>query len=184
MFIKKSISLIGFIWMLYVCANPAHAQSVSNEGSDFFAVFPTHVPSSNSGNVRLAAYSIFITSKEASSGVVTVGGFSQRFDVLANAVTEIQIDRNAAYIEEFESQTVLANRAIRVLVDPGKPKVVVYGHIFAGARSAASLILPVEAMGQQYFSMNYDNTFNRDNGSNFIAVIATEANTTVLFRKN
>lgn len=183
-FVRKRVFLISFFWMVCLCAKSVYSQSLSNEGTDFFAVFPTHVPSSNSNNVRLAAYSIFITSKAVSSGVVTVGSFSQRFNVLPNTVTEIKIDRNAAYINEFESGMVLPNRAIHVLVDPGKPKIVVYGHIFAGARSAASLILPVESMGQQYFSMNYDNTFNRDGGANFIAVIATEANTTVLFKKN
>ncbi|MEJ6979020.1 PKD domain-containing protein [Pedobacter sp. P351] len=185
--ILKSFLLINFLGLLLLNSQSSSAQSISNEGTEFFAVFPTHVPSranGQNGQARLAAYSIFITSKQASSGVVTVGNFSQRFTILSNTVSEIVIDRSQAYIDESESNLVLANRAIHVLVDPGKPKVVVYGHIFAGARSAASLILPIEAMGQQYFSMNYDNTFNQDDGANFISVIATEPNTTVLLKRN
>jgi hypothetical protein len=71
-----------------------------------------------------------------------------------------------------------------VQVDPGKPKVVVYGHIFAGARSAASLILPKEALGQQYFSMNYISGNTLDDGQNHIVLIASEPNTKIFIRRN
>ncbi|HEY1024651.1 MAG TPA: PKD domain-containing protein [Sphingobacteriaceae bacterium] len=78
---------------------------------------------------------------------------------------------------------VLQRRAIQVRVDPGQPKVVVYGHIFGAARSAASLVLPKEALGQKYFSMNYYHSPNRDGGNNYIAIVASEANTKVFLRK-
>ncbi|MXV52758.1 PKD domain-containing protein [Pedobacter sp. HMF7647] len=154
------------------------AQSSSNEGDEFYAVFPTHVPSQN----RLADYSLFVTSREASSGKIQVGSYTRPFSVQANTVTEIPIPRYAAYIDESEAGQVL-NRGIHITVDPGQPKIVVYGHIFAGARSAASLILPVEAMGQQYFSMNYYNFPNRDGGSNYLIVVATEPDTRIRIRK-
>lgn len=113
------------------------AQGTSNEGTEFWAVFPSHVAANLKGVRPLANYSIFITGKQASSGIVTVGTFQKRFDLLqANTVIEIQVPRNDAYINDLESNKVLSNRAIKVQVDPGKPKVVVYGHIFAGARSA------------------------------------------------
>lgn len=163
----------------------AIAQSTSNEGLDFFAVFPTHVAANLNGYRPLANYSIFITGKEASSGIVSVGNWTQRFDLLqANTVIEVQIPRNEAYINNFEAGQVLQNRAIRVQVDPGKPKVVVYGHIFAGARSAASLILPKEALGQQYFSMNYVSGNTLDGGHNFVVLVASEPNTKIFLRRN
>ena len=123
----------------------AEAQSTSNEGTEFWAVFPTHVAANLNGFRPLANYSIFITGKQASSGVVTVGTFQTTFVLpQANSVIEVQIPRAQAYIDETESGRVLTNRAIRVQVDPGKPKVVVYGHIFAGTRAPAALILPKE----------------------------------------
>jgi gliding motility-associated-like protein len=162
------------------------AQNVSNEGTEFWAVFPSHVPATLANNVRpLANYSIFITGKQASSGVVTVGTFSQRFNLIqANTVITVQIPRLMAYIDETESNRLLSNKAIKVLVDPGKPKVVVYGHIFAGARSAASLILPKEALGQQYFSMNYTSGNTIDGGLNHIVLIATEPDTKIFLKRN
>jgi len=162
------------------------AQSVSNEGTEFWAVFPTHKPGSRAGGFPLLAnYSIFITGKQASSGTVTVAGFSQRFNLLqANTVVEIQVPRNLAYIDFSESGRVLTNRAIRVQVDAGKPKVVVYGHIFAGLRSTASLILPKEALGQEYFSMNYAVGNPNDGGDNHIVIVASEPNTRVFLQRN
>ncbi len=161
------------------------AQSTSNEGTEFWAVFPTHIAANLRGVRPLANYSVFITGKQASSGIVTVGSFQRRFDLLqANTVIEIQVPRNDAYINDLESNRVLSNRAIKVQVDPGKPKVVVYGHIFAGARSAASLILPKEALGQQYFSMNFSTGNPIDGGKNYIVLIASEPNTKVFLRKN
>ncbi len=178
---NKLLVLFFFIASVFGCFfyQPLVAQNISNEGTEFYAVFPTHVESQR----RLADYTIFITGKQDSKVIVSVGNFSQQFNTTANVVTPILIPRNAAYINDFEKNNVLSNRAIHVSVVPGQPKVVVYGHIFAGARSAASLILPIEAMGQQYFTMNYTNNPN-DGGDNFIVIAATEDNTRVFLRRN
>ena len=183
---RKSIFFSFFLSVLMLSSlKEVNGQSTSNEGSDFWAVFPTHVPANFNGVRPLARYSIFITGRQASSGTVTVGAFSQRFNLTAgNTVIEVPINRNDAYIDEAESGRVLTNRAIRVQVDPGRPKVVVYGHIFAGARSAASLILPKEALGQNYFSMNYESGNTPDPGRNHITLIASEPNTKIFIRLN
>lgn len=183
--LRRLIVYVLILGSVLINFKKAIAQSTSNEGLDFFAVFPTHVAANLNGFRPLANYSIFITGKEASSGVVSVGNWTQRFNLLqANTVIEVQIPRNEAYINNFEAGQVLQNRAIRVQVDPGKPKVVVYGHIFAGARSAASLILPKEALGQQYFSMNYVSGNTLDGGHNFIVLVASEPNTKIFLRRN
>jgi len=176
---------IFLLFILILGIQQLKAQSTSNEGTDFWAVFPSHVPANLNGVRPLANYSIFITGKQASSGIVTVGTFRTTFVLpQANSVIEVQIPRAQAYIDETESGRVLSNRAIRVQVDAGKPKVVVYGHIFAGARSAASLILPKEALGQQYFSMNYLTGNTLDGGQNHIVLVASEPDTKIFIRKN
>src|SRR5579875_1717176 len=78
------------------------AQSVSNEGTEFWSVFPTHIPNPDKlGQLQLANISIFITGKQASSGTVSAGTYSQKFTVIANTVTEIQVPRNNAYINDY-----------------------------------------------------------------------------------
>lgn len=169
-----------------------YAQSSSNEGTEFYAVFPSHVNAPDvdrmTGRItrnNFAEYSIFITGKQPSSGTVTVNGTTLPFNLLqGNSVVEVKVPRAAAYIDHNEQRTVLTNRAIRVLVDPGKPKVVVYGHIFAGRRSAASLILPKEALGQEYFSMNYQigPAAGGAQNQNHIVVAAVDPNTRIFFQ--
>ena len=170
----------GFLSLL---DNSAYGQATSNRGSEFWIAFPTHVPDiePNSGARLYAKMSVFITGGEASSGKVTVGTFSLAFTTTANQVTEIDIPRDQAYIDYSEDYEVLSNRAIHVQVDPGKPKIVVYAHIYAGNRSAASLILPTEALSQEYFSMNYKEV--NSEGLNSIVVVATEPNTVFTVRK-
>jgi gliding motility-associated-like protein len=157
---------------------PLYAQTISNSGHEFWAVFPTHMQDvDQSGTPLPANFSIFLTGTKSSSGSVSAGSFSTRFNITSNQVTEIQIPRNSAYIDETESGQVLQNRAIHIMTDPEQPAIVVYAHIFAGHRSAASLILPKEALGQQYLSINFNQ--HDTEGKNFIVVTATEANTKI-----
>ena len=173
---------IACIWLAFFCNSIASAQSVSNEGTEFFAVFPKHVPSPQNGVDRLAEYYLFITARQNSKVIVTAGNYNSGvLNITANQVLPVPIPRAESYLD---NAGMYSNRAIRVKVQEGEPRVIVFGHIFAGARSAASLILPVEAMGQQYFSMNYESSFNQPGGDNFINVVATEPDTKVLLKRN
>lgn len=160
----------------------AFSQVVTNQGTEFWVAFPTHVPDFDKQfNILPAQISIFITSGQASSGKVTAGSFSGLFSVAANQVTEVKVPRNVAYINDTESGQVLPNRAIHITVDAGKPSVAVYAHIFAGQRSAASLILPSESLGNHYYSMNYKE--HDTEGQNYITIVATEPQTVVHIKK-
>lgn len=180
--------LVTFAFLLFL--SPARAQSTSNEGTEFYAVFPTHVNAPDYvQNVlvrnNFAEYSIFITGSQPSSGVVSVNGSNIPFNLAqGNTVVEVKVPRSAAYINESEKNQVLSNRAIRVMVDPGKPKVVTYGHIFAGRRSAASLVLPKDALGQDYFTMNQEVGGAGGGGSNYIAIAAVDSDTRIFIQKN
>lgn len=178
---KYYLRLIIVIFSFLFNSN-ALGQVISNQGAEFWAVFPSHVSDIDKNlDLLLPNFSIFITGSQASSGTVSVGGFTKSFTVAANSVTEIQVPREYAYINDTEASMVLSGRAIHIVVDPGQPKVVVYGHIFAGQRSAASLILPKDALGKQYFSMNYQQSDG--DGKNFIALVATEPNTRIHIKK-
>ena len=139
-------------------------------------VFPTHDPTNLQ---RLAEIKLYITSKTGSNITISYGGLSNDYLVQANTVFSpvSPIRRDIAYIEESQSNTVIKNKAIHIKVKDGDGKIAVYAHIFAGFRSAASLILPVEALGQKYYSMNYT---QRGPGHNFLVVAATEPNTKLL----
>lgn len=167
---KRRLLFFYFLLSFLAISAVSKAQNISNEGTSFWLCFPAHVPSGGS----LANISVFITSKSNSSGKVQCGTYSQNFSVTANTITEVVLPRNVSYLGDGTS--VFTNKGIKVIVDPGKPKIVVYGHIFAGARSAATLVLPNEALGQKYHAMAYTQT---QGGSSQFNIVAVEANTTV-----
>jgi gliding motility-associated-like protein len=166
---------ILLIAVLYADIN---AQDFSNKGKDFWLCFPSHVPNKRGSTTFFARMSLFITAEKNSSGTVTVPGvFSSSFIVTAGGVTEIDIPYNIAHITTAEAGKVV-RKGINVKTDAGKPAVVVYAHIYAGFRSAASLILPAAVLGKKYYSMNAPQLSVDGSKSQFV-VVAKEANTTV-----
>ncbi len=161
---------IIFIVACFGFSNTLRAQNISNEGTDFWAVFPTHDPSSG----QLANMNIFITSKTTSEVTVSCGSYTETKAIPANTVVVFAVPRANSYIESADANKNLTNRGIHVKVTAGKPPVAVYAHVYAGARSAASLILPFDALGQKYYSMNYTQD---SNGRNFLVLVAAEDNT-------
>ncbi|NMN37296.1 PKD domain-containing protein [Pedobacter sp. SG918] len=153
-------------------------QNVSNEGTDFWAVFPTHVPSGGfNGNIA-----IFVTSKSSSEVTVTCGSATPITKTIpANTAVRFDVPRADAYIDRVtDANRVLTNRGIHIKVADGKPKVSVYAHIYGRARSAASLILPFETLGQTYYSMNFTQT---NGGNNFLTLVAVEDNTKIILHE-
>jgi gliding motility-associated-like protein len=166
------------ILLITVLYADIRAQDFSNKGKDFWLCFPSHVPNKRGTTTFFAKMSLFITAEKNSSGIVTVPGvFSSSFSVTAGQVAEIDIPYSIAHITTAESGTVV-RKGINVKVDAGKPAVVVYSHIYAGFRSAASLILPSAVLGKKYYSMNAPQLSVDGSKSQFV-VVAKEANTTV-----
>ncbi|WP_231459895.1 PKD domain-containing protein [Pedobacter sp. Leaf132] len=182
----KRALLLVFIIASFFCNN-VFSQNISNEGTDFWTVFPTHVPNGNS----LASLMVFVTSKFDSEVTVTCGAYSSGPTIIpANTSVGIQVNRNDSYIPLSDANQVLSNRGIHIVVTPGKPKVAAYAHMFAGNRSAASLILPFETLGQKYFSVNYTQNITSTNnnntsqqGYNYLALVAVEDNTVLIIRE-
>ncbi|KQR71302.1 PKD domain-containing protein [Pedobacter sp. Leaf176] len=169
-------TLLVFAILLFSFTESVFGQSVSNEGTNFWAVFPTHVPSGGA----LANIAVFVTSKSASEVTVSCGTWSETKAIVANTAIRFDIPRNSAYVDLSESNVNLVNRGIHIKVKDGMPKVSAYTHIYGNARSAASLILPYETLGQTYYSMNYTQS---NNGNNYLAIVAVEDNTTVLLHE-
>jgi gliding motility-associated-like protein len=156
----------------------ATSQDFSNKGKEFWLAFPNHVPSGN----NLAKMALFITSDKNSTGTISVNGFTTNFAVAANQVSgPIDIPYSNAHVSTGETGVVV-NKGISVKVNNGQPPVVVYAHIYAAARSAASLILPVTALGRKYYSSNYWQSSTGGSQSQF-QVIAVEANTTIRIQR-
>lgn len=71
---------------------------------------------------------------------------------------------------------IFNNKTVRVLAE--KP-VVVYSYITQSAVSGATVCLPTNVLGNEYYSMNYTQVSNSANANSYFTIIAVEDNTTV-----
>ena len=181
------------IFTLFVCvlsAGIANAQDFSNKGKEFWVVFPPHQPSSAS---NLADLSLYISSDKNTNGHIVINGDSIPFKITAFTPQEFVLPRNTTYVSGDESaiddplkiKNVVLNKGIKVIVAEGKPGVVVYAHMYASARSAASIILPTSVLEKKYQVISYTQSqptaaavANESRRSQF-SVVAVEDNTVI-----
>ncbi|MBY0244803.1 MAG: PKD domain-containing protein, partial [Sphingobacteriaceae bacterium] len=177
---------IGLILLFLISFSKLSAQNSSSEGRDFWVVFPTHTPVLRVDGYKLANISIFVTSKYDSEATVSCGAYSETKLIPANTSVEFKVDRTASYIEFSDQNKALKDKGIHVKVTEGMPKIAVFAHIYAGARSAATLVLPTESLGQKYYSMNYSqDAFWMDDPPvrNFLTIVAVDDNTSVIIHQ-
>ena len=129
-------------------AGQASAQGTSNKGTDFWVVYAGHVDSTAS---RLT---LFITSETAANVVITAGNDTlNRVSLTANQARAVVINPNQVDVYVGVRDGIDQKKGIHVSSD--KP-VVVYSMISHEARSAACLIFPTRALGNDYYAIAYD----------------------------
>lgn len=151
------------------------SQDFSNKGRDFWIAYPAHIDGSTS------AMGIYITSDVDATGTINVAGTILPFSLKANSVVRKFIGPNgsgdapntAVYLNTPDG--IATGAAIHVIAD--RP-VAVYAHIIRSARSAATLVLPVNVWGKNYVAPSYANSGSLA-GYGEIAIMAKLPNTTV-----
>ena len=147
-------------------------QDFSNKGKDFWVGYGNHIRMFNAGTAE--TMQIYITSDVNTSGNISIVsvGFYQNFTVTANQITVINIPRTAALLDEG-----LYNHGIHITAL--KP-VVAYGFIYVNAISGATVFLPTNTLGKEYYTVNYTQVSNEPNSYYYFFVEAVETGTTVV----
>ncbi len=179
--------IFTFFFCAFSIAN-INAQDFSNKGKEFWVVFPPHAPSGNS----LAELSLYISSDKNTSGHIVINGDSTPFNIIAFKPQEFILPRSKTYVSGAESATVdslkkiVLNKGIKVIVTEGKPGVVLYAHMYASARSAASIILPTSVLEKKYQVISYTQSAQPVSGAEVnefrrsqFSVVAVEDNTVI-----
>jgi gliding motility-associated-like protein len=163
---RKYTALI--LWVL--AAGQTLAQDFSNKGKDFWVGYGNHVRMFNGGTPE--QMQIYLTSDVNTSGNVSIAsiGFSQNFTVTANQISVVTIPRTAALLDEG-----LYNHGIHITA---LQPVVAYGFIYVNAISGATVYLPTNTLGKNYYSLNYTQISNEQNSYSYFFVCATDTGTT------
>jgi gliding motility-associated-like protein len=152
-----------------------HAQDFSNKGKEFWLAYCYHVGMINAGGPP--TMTLYITSDQNTNYTVEAYGLPtstliQNGNITAGQVITVNIP-SAYYIND---EGTFNNKAIRVTAQ--KP-VVVYSYITRSAASGATVCLPVNVLGKEYYSMNFTQASNEANSNSFLTIIAVEDNTTL-----
>ncbi len=154
--------LFLFLWL-------ATASTQSNVGIEFWLSFMEHVDRGDNNMV------VMISSTVTTTGVVDMPnqGFSRTFTVNANDVVLINLPAGAETLGSGE----ISDNGIRVT---SQLPISVYMHQYSRFRSEASVVLPLDALSNEYFVLCYSGIsgFNNSGWSEFL-VVATEDETTV-----
>ena len=166
------IKKLLFFFFLYIALTEANAQDFSNKGKDFWVGYGNHVRMFNAGIAE--TMQIYLTSDVNTTGNITITsvGFSQAFTVTANQITVVNIPRTAALLDEG-----LYNHGIHITAL--KP-IVAYGFIYVNAISGATVFLPTNTLGKEYYSLNYTQVSNEPNSYSYFFVEAVESGSTVI----
>jgi gliding motility-associated-like protein len=159
------------LWSLVAIGHTVYAQDLSNKGKDFWIGYGNHVRMFNSSQ-GAEKMELYITSDVSTTGQVTISsiGFSQSFTVTANQITTISIPRTAALTNDG-----LYDHGIHVTANS---PVVVYSFIFVSAISGATVCLPTNTLGRDYYSVNYTQISNDPESHSYFFVIAADTGTT------
>lgn len=155
--------------LLFLFAASQALVAQSSEGRDFWFTFLRH---RDAGRTNMVA---MISAREATSGTLEMPGtgWSQPFAVGANDVTLVTLP-NAA--ETLPSELV-TNNAVRLRANG---TVSLYIHQYFGFRSEAALVLPVAALGKEYYVMSYPGVINQAQSyASEFAVVATADDTEI-----
>lgn len=149
-----------------------YAQSGStSKGTEFWTAYMDHVNTATGNSPSKMI--LYITSDASTSGSVSFadGTTAIPFTVTPNTVTFVDIPP-----AEFLGSAGQFLKGIHVT--SLKP-IAVYAHIYASSVSGATLLLPVNTLGKNYYSLNYTQKSNANPSYSTFVIVATEDGTQV-----
>ena len=173
----RKFYLLSTLVLTILISSITHAQDFSNKGKDFWITSGWHY-GMGTGNPPLMTLSLTSDVNTTYSieaygvGVITSG------NITANQVTIVNIPSTYfTYVPATGAGNGLfTGKAIHVT--SAKP-IVIYSFTTQSLSSAATLCLPTNVLGKEYYAASYTQLSANPTGNNFITIIAVEDNTSV-----
>ncbi|MBL7745643.1 MAG: PKD domain-containing protein [Chitinophagaceae bacterium] len=167
----RKLVLPFFIPLALLLCSRSMAQDFSNKGKEFWLAYCYHVGMAQGGSPVMTLY---ITSDVNTPYTVEIFGVTtiQTGTITAGQVVTVTIP--TSYFINDEGP--FSNKAIHVTAD--KP-VVVYSYITRSAISGATVCLPTNVLGKEYYAMSFTQVSNEANSYSYFTIVAVEDNTGV-----
>lgn len=169
----RGLIYIFFLLLISFCTK---GQDFSNKGKEFWVGYGYHQAMMAADNVQEMV--LYFTSDVSATVTVEIpgAGWAKTYQVSANTVTESDpIPKTGSQDARLYSDS-LYNTGIHITSDN---PIVAYAHIYSSTNSGASLLFPVNTLGQDYYSLNFTQKANTTASNSWAFVVATEDNTMV-----
>ena len=168
----RKFYLLSTLVLTLLFGGKSSAQDFSNKGKEFWLAYCYHVGMVNGGGTP--AMTLYITTDVATTYSVEIYGVTvlSSGPIAANQVISVTIP-NTYFIS---TNGLTTGRTIHVT--SVKP-IVVYSFITRSQASAASLCLPTNVLGKEYYTSSFTQLSNENNSSSYITIVAVEDNTSV-----
>ena len=152
-----------------------YGQDFSNKGKEFWIPYSYHVGMSPGGGGSTSlTMTLYITSDVNTNYSVEIyGGTTIQSGTITAGQVVTCVVPNTNFIN---GSGLFTGKTVRVTADKG---VVVYSYITLSSQSGATVCLPTNVLGREYYSMNYTQLSNANNSNSYFTIIAVEDNTTV-----
>lgn len=159
---------ILILGMAFACR--LEAQDFSNKGKEFWIPYSYHVAQGGTG----LTMTLYITSDVTTPYSVSIfgGATIQSGTITAGQVVSCVVP-NTYFVPD---EGLYSGKAVQVVADKG---VVVYSYITQASISGATVCLPTNVLGREYYSMSFTQVSNATNSNSYFDIIAVEDNTTV-----
>lgn len=166
--------------LVFTASFTAIAQDFSNKGKDFWVAYGYHQVMNTGGGGGNGQNMVLYFAADVAT-VVTVAipglGYTQTYNVAANTIftTPTMPKGPSPALDARLNTNGLFDKGIHITSDF---PIVAYAHIYNASVSGATLLLPTNTLGKEYYSINYTNNSNVTNSNCWFYVIATEPGTT------
>ncbi len=139
------------------CSITLFSQDKSNRGKEFWLAYAFDYSFFHESPVNEQELAIYISTEAAATVTVTITntGYSQTLNIPANTVDATILIPKTGPNDARTLTDGLQNRGIHIVSDTA---VAVYAHVYATMVSGATMLMPVETYGYNYFSINYTQT--------------------------
>ncbi len=168
----RKLLLLGTLLLAIFTGSISYSQDFSNKGKEFWLAYSYHV--GMSGGSGTPVMTLYITSDVTTTYNVEIYGVAtiQAGTVNANQVIPVIIP-NTYFVN---GDGLFNGKAIRVT---GVKPIVVYSFITRTQASAATLCLPTNVLGKEYYSASFTQVSNESNANSYITIVGVEDNTSV-----
>lgn len=166
---RKFYLLTGIL--CFAVSSIIYAQDFSNKGKEFWLSYSYHVGMTVG---QPPVMTLYITSDQNTGYQVDIfgGATIQSGNISAGQVVAVIIP-NSYFIN---SEGLFTGKTIRIT---SQKAVVVYSYITRQAASGATVCLPTQVLGKEYYSMNFTQVSNEPSSNSYFTIIAVEDNTAV-----